>query len=232
MRDHLEIAWKARAVLPFTQQQFLDVFSNYNEAIWPSQILAYALGGMAIILLFWQPVGSSRAIAVVLSAMWVWTGVLYHGVWFSQINKSAYLFAILFLVEGGALFFAGAYRNQMRFGIRRDAIACVGAAFVGYAAIVYPLVGIATGHHYPAAPTFGVTPCPVTIFTFGMLLLTNGPVPRRLLVIPFLWSLVGGSAAILLAVPQDWLLLLSGFVTVPLVLIRDRQTTKTSPKIV
>jgi len=73
---------------------------------------------------------------------------------------------------------------------------------------------------------FGVTPCPVAIFTFGLFLLTVRPVPRWLLVIPFVWSLIGGSAAILLQVPQDWLLLVSGWITVPLTIVRDRQTTE------
>ena len=36
-----------------------------------------------------------------------------------------------------------------------------------------------------------------------------------LLVIPFIWSLIGGSAAILLDVRQDWLLLVSGLIAVP-----------------
>jgi hypothetical protein len=70
---------------------------------------------------------------------------------------------------------------------------------------------------------FGVTPCPVTIFTFGLLLLTVRSVPRWLFVVPFVWSLIGGSAAILLNVPQDWLLLVSGCITVPLIVFRDRQ---------
>jgi hypothetical protein len=56
---------------------------------------------------------------------------------------------------------------------------------------------------------FGITPCPVTIFTLGMLLLAR-PMYWWLLAIPVLWSLVGGSAAFLLGVPQDWVLLLSG----------------------
>ena len=51
-------------MLPFTQQQFLAVFSDYNEAIWPSQILAYLLGGAAVLLLFRQTARSSRAIAI------------------------------------------------------------------------------------------------------------------------------------------------------------------------
>jgi hypothetical protein len=87
-------------MLPFTPAQFLTVFTEYNLAIWPSQIVAYLLGGMAVLLLFWQTAGPRRLIAVVLSAMWIWTGVLYHGVWFSQVNKSAYLFATLFVIEG------------------------------------------------------------------------------------------------------------------------------------
>ena len=94
---------------------------------------------------------------------------------------------------------------------------------MAYTAIAYPLIGVATGHRYPEMPMFGVTPCPVTIFTFGMLLLTLRPVPSWLFVIPFVWSLIGGSAAILLNVPQDWLLLVSGFIASPLMFFRDRQ---------
>jgi hypothetical protein len=77
--------------------------------------------------------------------------------------------------------------------------------------------------HPNELPMFGVTPCPVTIFSFGMLLLTRQPVPRWLLVIPFLWSLVGGSAAILLRVPQDWALLVAGAVSLALLVQRDRR---------
>ena len=101
---------------------------------------------------------------------------------------------------------------------------------MAYAAIAYPLIGVATGHRYPEMPMFGVTPCPVTIFTFGMLLLTMRPVPRWLLVIPFVWSLIGGSAAILLNVPQDWLLLVSGFIAVTIDVF-PRPTTATECRV-
>lgn len=68
----------------------------------------------------------------------------------------------------------------------------MGWSFVIYAVVLYPLIGIATGHGYPHLPMFGVTPCPVTIFTFGMLRMSD-PVPRRLLEIPLVWSLIGES---------------------------------------
>lgn len=213
-------------MLPFTPEQFLAVFVNYNNAIWPVQVAAYLLGGVAVVLLFRQAPGSDRAVAGILAMMWLWTGVFYHAVWFAVINKAAYLFAALFVVQGCYLLYAGGYRHQIHFGIRRGLAAWTGAGFVAYAAIVYPLIGMATGHAYPAMPMFGVTPCPVTIFTFGMLLLTMGPVPRGLLVIPVVWSLTGGSAAILLNVPQDWLLLVSGCIAVPLMVVRDRRAIR------
>jgi hypothetical protein len=49
-----------------------------------------------------------------------------------------------------------------------------------HAMLVYPVLGIVSGHVYPGQPIFGVAPCPTTIFTFGLLLLltaTRAQVP-------------------------------------------------------
>ena len=35
-------------MLPFTRQQFLAVFADYNDAIWPVQIVAFVLGLLAV----------------------------------------------------------------------------------------------------------------------------------------------------------------------------------------
>ena len=208
-------------MLPFTLEQFLNVFATYNKAIWPAQIAAYVLGAIAVAAL--RPGrASDRVVSAVLGLMWLCTGVLYHGVFFSSINKAAFAFGALFVVEGVALLYAGIVRDGLRFAINYGFRAVIGAGFILYASLVYPLIGIATGHSWPALPMFGVAPCPVTIFTFGMLLMTTRRFSYWLLVIPFIWSLIGGSAAILLDVRQDWLLLVSGLIAVPVIVIRDR----------
>ena len=89
--------------------------------------------------------------------------------------------------------------------------------------MLYPLIGLWTGEAYPASPMFGVTPCPVTIFTFGVLLMTSARVPWGVLVVPLVWSLIGGSAAFLLGIQQDWLLLVSGLIAVPAIVLHDRR---------
>jgi hypothetical protein len=63
-----------------------------------------------------------------------------------------------------------------------------------------------------------------------MLLLTIRPIPRLLLIIPILWSLIGGSAAILLHVPQDWALLVSGIVSAALLAGRDQRLVSASSR--
>lgn len=208
-------------MLPFTLDQFLAVFASYNRATWPAQIVAYGLGLVAVAALFRPGRAPDRVISAILGLMWAWTGILYHWVFFSPINTAAFAFGALFVAEGAALAYAGIANNKLRFVLRSNPPSFVGVAFIFYAAVAYPLFGMAAGHTWPSMPIFGVTPCPVAIFTFGLLLMTTGRFPHWLLVIPFLWSLIGGSAAILLDMPQDWPLLVSGVVTIALILVRD-----------
>jgi hypothetical protein len=91
-----------------------------------------------------------------------------------------------------------------------------------YATVIYPLLGLYFGYDPSQLPAFGVTPCPLVLFTLGLLLLTSAKLPRILLVIPTSWSLIGVSAALLLGVPQDWGLLVAGPAATAWILVRDR----------
>jgi hypothetical protein len=73
------------------------------------------------------------------------------------------------------------------------------------------LLTIAFGHSYPA--TFGV-PCPTAILTIGVLLTVCRNVPAWLTIVPALWAFIGGSAALLLKVPTDYVLLAAGMLQV------------------
>lgn len=203
-------------MLPFTRSEFFEVFAHYNAAVWPLQIAAYGVGFAMVLALWPRSRTASRWIAAGLAAMWLWTGIAYHALHFARINPVALGFAALFAVQG-LLLAAEAVRGRLRFGPPADGAGWLGLGLAGYAALAYPLVGLLAGHQYPAMPTFGITPCPLVIFTFGMLLLARSRVPRWLLAVPVVWSLVGGSAAFVLGVPQDAVLLLSGLSVLPIV---------------
>ena len=52
-------------------------------------------------------------------------------------------------------------------------------------------------------------PCPSTIFSFGLFMLSSNKFPKILLIIPSLWALVGLSAAINIGVYQDVMILIA-----------------------
>jgi len=207
-------------MLPFTHDDFLEVFRAYNAAIWPAQIVAYALGIAAVILLVSPNPARSRAILAILALMWLWTAIVYHWGFFSAINRVAFLFSALFVLQGALLAWF-AFSGQLMVGLRGDVARVLAIGLIAYALLLYPVIGWLAGQRYPSVPVFGVAPCPLVIFTFGLLLLTR-PVPLILLIIPTLWSVVGGSAAFLLHVPQDWALLASGLPVVAALLAARR----------
>ena len=189
--------------MPFSEAAFFDVFARYNEAIWPLQIIASLAGLLVLAILFRPSRLSTIIITSVLAAMWAINGVGYHWTFFAEINPVAPLFAALFVVQAILLLAAPWLFSGLAFAVRRDARSLAGLAIIFFAAVVYPAWGALAGHSYPAMPLFGVAPCPTTIFTVGVLLLGSWRSVRWLLIIPAIWSLIGGSAAILLQVPQD-----------------------------
>ncbi len=197
-------------MLPFSRDQFLAIFVTYNEAVWPAKVLAYSLGLLMVALIIWPSEQRSRVVAAGLAAMWLWTGVAYHAMNFSAVSNGAWGFAALFVVQGLLFIWAGVLRGRVAFGRAKGWTAWLGWGLIVYSGVVYPLLGQSLGEGYPAMPMFGITPCPVTLFTFGLFLLTTEPIPWRLLAIPVIWSLIGGQAAFLLGIPQDWPLLFSG----------------------
>ena len=73
----------------FTVEQFLQVFERYNEALWPMQIAAYAVG---IALVFFALTKWKRAGAVIfgaLAAMWAGMAIGYMWMYFADINPAA-----------------------------------------------------------------------------------------------------------------------------------------------
>ena len=190
--------------MPFTVDQFFGVFARYNEAIWPTQVLAYLAAVVAVALLRATRPWQAKIITGILAAMWAINGIGYHWMFFTEVNHAAWVFGAVFLVQGVALAGSTYLYPALRFRIGRDAASILGLLLVGFATVAYPIWGWLAGHVYPAFPAFGVAPCPTTIFTIGMLLLGTWSVARWLLIVPALWAGVGGSAAVLLNVPQDY----------------------------
>ncbi len=206
---------------PFTTEQFLDVFRSYNLSVWPLQIFLAVLALYLIFLAAYKTKFSSWIISMSLTFYWLWIGVVYHFIFFTKINKVAYGFAALFVIQGALFFYFGILKNTLTFSYINNIKGITAILLFLYALIFYPLLGYSFGHYYPATPTFGL-PCPTTIFTFGMLLLLEGKVNKTLFIIPLLWAVIGFTAAIKLGILQDIGLLVSAILTVAALLFENK----------
>lgn len=211
--------------MPFTVEQFLEVFATYNKAVYPVQLILALSALVAIFLAIKTNKNSSKLISLILALFWLWMGAAYHLVFFSRINQAAFFFGAFFILQAAILFYAGVWKNELSFHFRADTSGLIGILLVIYALIIYPLLGFIFGHKYPLSPTFGV-PCPTTIFTFGLLLWTRKKVPLYILPIPFLWSLIGLSAALSLGIIEDFGLLIAGIVGTSILLWRNQRKFK------
>ena len=193
--------------LPFTPDQFFSVFAEYNEAFWLVVVALWFATIGALVLVWRYPERWSAMLSWFLGALWLWNAIAYHAFLFTRINPAAWIFSALFAVQAALFLRAGQQRRPLYLsstGARQG----VGLALAAYS-LAYPFLTIAFGHDYPATPTFGV-PCPTTILTIGVLLTVRDRVPLSLSVVPILWGFIGGSAAALLRVQTDYVLLAGG----------------------
>ena len=197
--------------LPFTHDQFLNVFGAYNFALWPAVAILWLLTAVAVGSFATGRVGS-RPLAGLLAVHWLWSGAVYQLAYFATINPAARIFGVAFILEAGLIGWFGVVRSRLHFqwsgarGIRSGL-----AAFFCLYALMYPLLALAAGFSWPRMPVFGV-PCPTTLLTVGSLLSLQSTGPRAVSIVPLLWCFIGGSAALFLGVVPDLALLLAGAV--------------------
>ena len=207
--------------LPFTVEQFLDVFRQYNIAVWPMQIVLILLALVVVYFSVQKKSYSARLIIIILAFFWLWMGIVYHLVYFSTINKAAIVFGASFIIQSFVFLYFGVIKKRLSFRFKADENGIAGMTLVIFALLIYPLIGYWSGHIYPSSPTFGL-PCPTTIFTFGILLFSSSKISLWVIIIPVLWSLIGFSAAFSLGVKEDTGLLIAGLLSTGMILYRNR----------
>lgn len=197
---------------PFTPEQFFTIFEKYNQSVFPVQLIfiLLAIGGLFLLHSKFSSI-KNRLLPGFLGLLWIWNGLIYHMLFFAEINKAAYVFGGLFILQG-LLFLWTAFRNErFVFVFRLKAKELAGYFFILFGLIAYPIIGYLAGATATRTISLGL-PCPTTIVTFGLLMLAGGNFPRYLLIIPSLWALVGFSAAFNFGVYQDFMLPVSAIV--------------------
>jgi hypothetical protein len=202
-----------------TTEQLLATFEGYNLDMWPMQVVAYLLGIVALFFAVKRTQGSSRITLAILSFLWLWTGIVFCVFYLGPLFAPGYGMGVLMIIQG-VLFSASVMKPRASFHFGPNAYSIVGILFIAYAMIGYPLVGQFLGHNYPRMLPFGLVPCPTTVFTFGLFMMSDRKVPKYLLLIPVLFTIVA-VVPVSRGVLEDVGLIIAGVVGTVMILYRD-----------
>ncbi|MGB5875684.1 MAG: DUF6064 family protein [Bacteroidota bacterium] len=207
-----------------TLEVLLDVFEQYNLAIWPMQVVGYILGLAALYLIIRKKGFYELWSGLILSFLWLWTGIVYFMLYLGPVYLPACVFGAFFVVQS-LFYLLHAFVRRPPHGDTGSINRVVGILFVAYAMVGYPLAGILLGHIYPWAPVFGLTPCPLVVFTFGLFLFSDRKLPWWMLPVPVLWA-IGAIVPVSLGILEDIGLMVAGVVGTSLIIYRNRDTAK------
>jgi hypothetical protein len=192
--------------------EFFALIELYNVTYWPMHVVTFLLGVSAVILTLKRAVYSDRIISAILASLWLWSGIVFFMIFFSDMTITLfgftppgfpYVSGALFIIQSILFLYFGVIRGSVAYGSEGGPYATVGLVAIVYAMVVYPIIGYVTGHALPGYPLFGSAPCPVTIFTVGMLMLTNRRMPQLVPIIPLIWGLMGVVAVAVFTVWAD-----------------------------
>jgi hypothetical protein len=197
--------------VPFTTEEFFNVIKNYNVAVFPIQLILILAGIFTVTLMHSKSSLKNLLAGGFLGILWIWTGIVYHLVFFTVINKAAYFFGGLFILQGVLFLFDTFLRKKLEFEFKVQSKDYIAYFFIVFGLIFYPVLIYFLENSPQTTITLGL-PCPSTIFTFGLLMLTNVKFSKYLLIIPSIWAVIGTSAAFNFGVYPDYLMIISAII--------------------
>jgi len=204
--------------------EFLATLGRANAAVWPMQIVWYlaavAIAGLAL----WPVRRSSQLICVLAAAYFAWIGIAYFAWQMPGMHYSS-LWAAVFTLQAVLLVVAGVLRSDLVIRPRWDLASGVGAVFIVYSLIGYPLVGLAGGHPLRTLPVLGMSPCVTVVLFFGLLLWARPPAPKYVLLLPLAWALGAAPPDLGRGIIPDYGMLVAALITAGLIIWRDRASS-------
>ena len=188
---------------------------------------AFLLGCAMVDMVRRPRASSSRLLCGLLAAAWIWIGYIYYGSYMAGLSWAAWIAAAAFLLQGGLMLVIGTIRNAMALHYERGAIANTGIGFMLYGLFVYPATAVASGIELASAPVIGLAPDSTLLFTLGILLVAKHRTPILLAVLPVGLAAANAVSAILIGLPEDYVMLPAAIVSLVTIIVKNRTAAGT-----
>jgi hypothetical protein len=199
--------------MPFTVEQFFNIFLGYNTSVFPFQIILFLAGIFSLSLIIFKSKYAGKFTSYLLVILWLWNGIVYHIYFFSKINKAAIAFGTLFILQAVFFLIEFVIKKKLDFTYDRKFDMLTGYFLILFGLIIYPVIGLIPGKEIGYIISFGL-PCPSVIFTFGIIIASRKNYTLYKLIIPVIWAFIGFFAALKFGVYQDVALPVSAVIAI------------------
>lgn len=199
-------SYRLEDFLLFSEEVYWRLFELHNNALWPAQLVALALGVVVLYFVLRPRPWSGRIIALILAI--AWSFVAWSFLWrtYATINWAASYAAPFFAIEAVLLAWLGVALGNLSYGPKRRHGRYVRLALVIYALFLHPLVTIVAGRPIASAELFGLTPDPTAIATLGLIgLSAGGTTALALFLVPAVWCLISWATLYAMGTWEAWI---------------------------
>lgn len=160
----------------------------YNEAVFPMQIVMLAVALVLSCFLFAKPEPKiGKLMKAYLSFAFFWNGIVFFMI-FGKELPGKFLGIPLFVLLG-ILMAWDIHTNKIQLKFPGTTWQKSLLVLLILCSFLYPLIGYVFGHYYPEACTFGVMPCPTTVFALALLAASIPKVDKKIYILLLLWAL-------------------------------------------
>lgn len=174
-------------LIPYSADAHQGLFAFYYLDTSPAHLIALPFGFVIAVMLARHSKRGPVASRLIIAAFWVWTGAIFYGQYFIDLNWAAKYFGYVFIGQGG-LIATHTLINRNKICRPESLTRVIGGALVVLGMALSPTIAAIMETPISHAHLFGITPLPLIIATVGVFMVTLSRIPPWILIIPIIWT--------------------------------------------
>ncbi|MFP4487414.1 MAG: DUF6064 family protein [Campylobacterales bacterium] len=172
-----------RIVAPYNLEVLNAVIYEYQSLFFPLQLLFFALALFALYWYWYQKSLTNQIVTSILALFWFWSGFVYLGIYYEQINWFGFYASIIFFLQALLLLWYGVIKQSLYF--QKSLLSITVSLSV---IILLPLLQMFSGVGFYEVYVVGMLPLSTVAFSVGLSLSLSSKKVLHISLIPLLWS--------------------------------------------
>ncbi len=188
--------------LLFSARVYYRMFELHNAALWPTHILALAIGACIMAVALKPSRRGTRIVYVLLALVWPFIAWAFFYERYASINWAAVYVAPVFVLQALLLGFLATRPEPTEIAWCGGISGGLALGVLLFSLLGYPLTAVVLGRPLSGAEIFAIAPDPTVTATLALLAMGRGPFVLLATIIPLLWVAITSLTLYALGSPE------------------------------